>query len=73
MRGDLRSPRLADVQQFMVVIEGHGFSDVEEIELLHAPADGEPVQTAYGPCIVVSTEPLPDSDRFDGKIACRMP
>jgi len=61
------------MQQFIVMIEGHGFSDVEEIELPRPPADGEPLETRYGTCIVVATEPLPDSDRFEGKIACRMP
>ena len=61
------------MQQFIVMIEGHGFSDVEEIELLGLPADGEPLETKYGTCIVTSAEPTIEHERFDGKIACRLP
>jgi hypothetical protein len=61
------------MQQFIVTIEGHGFSDVEEIELLEPPDDGDPVETKYGTCIVTSTEVADDSARFDGKISCRLP
>ena len=41
------------MQQFIVTIEGHGFTDVEEIELPRLPADGDPLDTKYGTCIVV--------------------
>jgi hypothetical protein len=61
------------MQQFIVTIEGHGFSDVEQIELLEAPDEGDPVETRYGTCIVTATELLSDNDSYDGKIACRLP
>jgi len=61
------------MQQFIVTIEGHGFTDVEEIELPRLPADGDPLDTKYGTCIVTATEPLLDHEHFEGKIACRLP
>jgi hypothetical protein len=61
------------VQQFIVTIEGHGFNDVEEVELLELPADGDPLETKYGTAIVTSTESTTGDGRFDGKIACRLP
>jgi hypothetical protein len=61
------------MQQFILTIDGHGFSDVEEIELPEPPADGDPVETKYGTCIVTGTEMATDSDRFAGRIACRLP
>jgi len=61
------------VQRFILMIKGPGFDDIQEIELLSPPEDGEVVETKYGACIVTATERLPESDQFDGKIACRMP
>jgi len=61
------------MQQFIVTIEGHGFTYVEEIELIRLPVDGDPLQTQYGTCIVTATEPLTDHDRYEGKITCRIP
>jgi hypothetical protein len=60
------------MQQFIVTIEGHGFTDVEAIELLALPADGDPVETKYGTCIVTATE-LVEHEHYEGKIACRLP
>lgn len=61
------------MQQFIVTIEGHGFTDVEELELIELPAVGEPLETKYGTCIVTATEPTPGNESFDGKIVCRLP
>ena len=61
------------MQRYIVTIQGRGFDDIEEMELLAPPEDGEVVETKYGSCIVTSTEPLPESNQFDGKIACRLP
>jgi hypothetical protein len=61
------------MQQFIVTIEGHGFTDLEEIELPRLPANGDPVDTKYGTCVVTDTEPLSDNDRFEGRIVCRLP
>jgi hypothetical protein len=61
------------MQHYIVTIHGAGFSDVEEIELPGLPADGEPLETKYGTCVVTSTEALEGHDRFDGRIACALP
>jgi hypothetical protein len=61
------------VKRYLIAIEGHGFDDVEEIELPAPPAEGEPIETKYGTGIVSSTEEMADSPRFDGKIACKLP
>jgi hypothetical protein len=61
------------MQQFIVTIEGHGFTDVDEIELLRLPEHGDPIDTKYGTCIVTEAEPLLEPGSFDGTIACRLP
>ena len=61
------------MQQFIVTIEGHGFSDVDEIEMLRLPAQGEPIDTKYGTCIVTAAERLLEPGSFDGAIVCRLP
>jgi hypothetical protein len=60
------------VQSFIVTIEGSGWSDVQELELPRLPGEDELVETKYGTCIVVHTEALPKTDRYDGKIVCRV-
>jgi hypothetical protein len=57
----------------LVTIEGPNFQDVEETEVLRLPEEGELIDTKYGSCVVTGVEPLPDSDKFSGKVACRMP
>jgi hypothetical protein len=64
---------MRQMPRFILVIEGHGFQDIEDIELLSPPQDGDVVETKYGTCIVTGTEPMPDNDQFEGKITCRTP
>jgi hypothetical protein len=61
------------MKRYILAIEGHGFEDVEEIELPGPPVEGEPIETKYGTGIVSSTEELDDAPQFDGKISCRLP
>lgn len=58
------------MQRFIVTIEGPGFNDVDEIELPELPAEGEPIETKYGTCIVSRTEALPAGEQYNGKIVC---
>jgi hypothetical protein len=55
----------------MVTIEGPGWEDVQDVELPGPPAEGEPIETQYGTCIVVKVEPL--TENYSGKIVCRLP
>ena len=61
------------IQRFVVTIEGHGWSDFEEIELPELPSEGEPIETKFGTLLVESAEQTPDSEKYDGKIVCRLP
>jgi hypothetical protein len=61
---------MCPVEHFTVTIEGPGWQDFE-IELLALPAEGEPIQTKYGTCLVTRAELVPGDDRYDGKIVCR--
>ncbi len=61
------------VQRFTVTIEGPSWEDVDEVELLRLPSEGEPIQTKYGLCLVTSAEPLSDTGQYAGKIVCRIP
>jgi hypothetical protein len=61
------------IQRFIVTIEGHGWSDFEEIELLALPSEGEPIDTKFGTLLVERAEKTPDSEKYDGKIVCRLP
>jgi hypothetical protein len=60
------------IQRFIVTIEGHGWNDVEDVELPAPPSEGDSIETKYGTCLVTSAEPEPQSD-YDGKISCRLP
>jgi hypothetical protein len=60
------------MQRFLITIEGHGWSDYEDVELPALPDEGEPIETKYGTCLVTHTEPQTNS-RYDGKIVCRLP
>ena len=53
-------------------LRGHGWEDFQELELLRLPAEGEAIETKYGTCLVTHAEPLADSDRYNGKILCRI-
>jgi hypothetical protein len=61
------------MDRILVTIDGPNFQDVEEAEVLRLPEEGELIDTKYGSCVVTGVEPLPDSDKFSGKVACRMP
>ena len=61
------------IQRFIITIEGHGWSDFEEIELPQLPSVGEPVETKFGTLLVERAETTPDAGNYDGKIACRLP
>jgi hypothetical protein len=61
------------VQRFRVIIEGHGWEDFDEIELLGPPGEGETLETKLGTSIVTGVDPLPDSAQFAGTIRCRIP
>jgi len=60
------------VDRIIVTIDGPNFQDVEETEVLRLPEEGELIDTKYGSCVVTGVEPLPDSDKFSGKVVCRM-
>ena len=55
------------------VEEAHGWSDLEEIELLQLPSEGEPIETKFGTLVVERAEKTPDSEKYDGKIVCPSP
>ena len=61
------------MERFIVTVEGHGWSDFEEIELPGLPQIGEPVDTQYGTLPVVETSAAPDGSPYAGKIVCRLP
>jgi hypothetical protein len=60
------------VQKIILTIEGPGFQDFQEVEVVRLPEVGELIATRYDNCIVTSVEETPDSD-FLGKVVCRMP
>lgn len=61
------------MQRFIITIEGHGWSDFDEIELPQLPSEGEPVDTKFGTLPVERAEQTPEADKYDGKILVRMP
>ena len=61
------------IQRFIITIEGPGWSDFEEIELLRLPSEGEPVETKFGTLLVERAEQTPEAEKYDGRIVCRMP
>ena len=60
------------MQNFAVVIQGLGWEDVQDIELLRAPSEGDLIETRYGTCIVTKVELVPDASHT-GRITCRLP
>jgi hypothetical protein len=60
------------LQRFVVTIEGHGWSDFDEIELPRLPEVGEPIDTKYGTLPVAETSASPGDSPYAGKIVCRM-
>jgi hypothetical protein len=61
------------LQRFIVRVEGPNLTDVEEVELPQLPAVGEPIETRYGTCLIVETQPSDDASPFAGQITCRLP
>ena len=59
------------MKRILVTIQGPGFQDFEELEVVRLPEEGELISTKYDTCIVTSVEETPDSD-FLGKVVCRM-
>ena len=64
---------LFSVRRFKVRIEGHGWEDFDEIELLHPPAEGDTFETKLGMCVVTGVDAMPNSQDFAGTIRCRIP
>jgi hypothetical protein len=62
------------VERFILAVEGANLEDLEEIELLRLPLEGEPIETRYGTCVVTHTQGTEnDATPYAGKIFCRMP
>jgi hypothetical protein len=61
------------MKKFIVMIEGRGWKDFEELELPELPPEGGTIETKYGTCFVTGGELLPDSGGHEGKILCRLP
>ena len=59
--------------RFILTVEGSDFQELDEIELPRPPADGDPIETNLGTCLVLRTEPLDDSSQYSGRIVCRLP
>ena len=59
--------------RLIVTIEGPGWTDLDEVELAALPDEGEPIQTKFGLCLVTHAEAVPNDDRHDGRIVCRLP
>ena len=49
------------MKKFTVTIEGLNWKDIQELELLDLPKEGDTVETRYGTCIVTEAELQPDS------------
>ena len=60
-------------EKFTVTIEGLNWKDIQDLELLDLPKEGETVETRYGTCIVTEAELHPDSGERAGRIVCRLP
>jgi hypothetical protein len=61
------------LERFILTVEGSSFQEVDEIELPRSPADGDPIETKLGTCLVVRTESLDDASQYSGRIVCRLP
>ena len=61
------------MERFILTVEGLHFQELDAIELTRSPADGDPIETNVGTCLVVRTEPLDDSSQYSGRIVCRLP
>ena len=64
---------MGTVQRFTITTEFPNWKDVQEVELLQLPREGDAIETRYGTCIVTQAEPSPDGGQYAGKIVCRLP
>ena len=55
-----------------MTIQGPGFQDFQEMEVVRMPEEGELISTKYDNCIETSVQLTPDSDVL-GKDVCRLP
>jgi hypothetical protein len=70
-RNDRRA--VGTLQRFILTVEGGTFQDIDEIELPQAPAEGEPIETRLGTCLVTRIEPAAEGSQYAGTIVCRLP
>ncbi len=61
------------MKRYAITVEGSNWVDVENVELPQLPAVGDAIETKYGTCVVIRTEPSPDDDPYAGRIFCRLP
>ncbi len=61
------------MQRYILEVEGPNLVDLEEIELLELPGEGEPIETRFGTCVVTALEEVTGDTPYSGKIICRMP
>jgi hypothetical protein len=61
------------MKRFLVTIEGLSWEDVLDLEMPREPNEGDSIQTQYGACIVTKVESLPNKEKYDGKVVCRLP
>ncbi|HXV32550.1 MAG TPA: hypothetical protein VD769_00970 [Gaiellaceae bacterium] len=59
------------MHRFIVTIEGHGWTELDELELPRPPEEGEPIETKVGTCVVTQAELPAGADH--GTIVCRLP
>jgi hypothetical protein len=60
------------VKRVLVTIQGSSWSDFQELELPRLPQEGELIETKYGTCVVERSEAAEKTERYDGKIFCRV-
>jgi hypothetical protein len=63
---------MAVVKSFEVVIQGPNWEDVQQLELLEIPQEGDTLETRYGTCLVTSIH-LEEGGTHAGRIVCRLP
>lgn len=57
----------------ILTIKGPGWEDLQDAELARLPAEGDPIETPYGTCIVTQSEATPQAETYAGKVVCRLP
>jgi hypothetical protein len=73
MRRPIREIDTSRVKRFIIKVEGLALEEFEEIELPALPRAGEPIETRYGTCLIVSAEMFDEGNRYAGEIVCRLP